>query len=517
MTRSTSRAPSLRTSIVGLLIVFLAAAVVVAIVTVRAKSNAERAEQESRREFETVEQELTRELQITNELAESLADRASDLEDEVAQARALADRNDSRWMAAVAVSGQHSPATSRLLALDAIRRSPTQQARAALGTVLFADPRASAPIVKVAHEGPVWDVAVSPDGELVASASGDGTVGLWESSTGIQRAALRHDADIWTVRFSSAGTELLTASSDGSALLWSIASGEILLRMEHDERVNDARFSPDGTTVVTASHDGLASLWDLESGTKVLDLQHLDVVWDAAFSADGERVATVGGDGITRLFSLPDGEVLADIDHGKPTEVLSFSPDGQFLFAGGQGTMHFLDAVTGAVLFSPTEGGRAGVLAIDWHPDGTEAAVVSLGSGITRFDLTTGEVLANHRQAGGVRDVLYSPDGEWLAGASGDFQFSFGEISFWDLASGERLALLNLGGPVGALAVDATSSSLVASYRATVNQIEVGGAWIVPAERQWLTLACEGTDGLVPESTWADIVGPDEPFVRTCP
>ena len=82
------------------------------------------------------------------------------------------------------------------------------------------------------------------------------------------------------------------------------------------------------------------------------------VLWDAAFSADGERVATVGGDGITRLFSLPAGQVLTEIDHGKPTEVLSFSPDGHFLFAGGQGTMHFLDAVTGAVLFSPTRVSR---------------------------------------------------------------------------------------------------------------------------------------------------------------
>ena len=40
---------------------------------------------------------------------------------------------------------------------------------------------------------------------------------------------------------------------------------------------------------------------------------------------------------------------------------------------------------------------------------------------------------------------------------------------------------------------------------------------IVPAEAAWMALACEGSDGEVPESRWAEIAGPDEPFVRSCP
>lgn len=493
------------------LVALLAAAVVVAFVAMRARHDAESSLEQERTEFTAAQQAHDQELDAANE-------RAAGLEEDIAQTADRADRNGSRWIAALAVSGQLSPVESRLLALDAIRRSPTVQARAALGHTLFVDPRVSPPILEVAHDGPVWGVAISPDGELVASASGDGTIGVWETSTGTQRAVLDHDEAVWTVAFSPAGTEVLSASSDGSARVWSIDTGEVLHRIDHDDRVNEAWFSPDGAAVVTASHDGLAKVWDFQSGTNVLDMEHSDIVWGAAFSTDGQRVATVGGDGVTRLFELPEGNVIAEIDHGRVTEVLSFSPNGQLLFAGGQGQMHFADARTGDILFSPTEGGGGGVLAIDWHPDGSEATIASLGSGLTRFDLTTGEALANYRQVGGVRAVKYAPNGEWLAGASGDFQFSFGEISFWDLDTHERLVRLNLGGPVETLTVDASSSTLVAGYRATEDLIERGAAWIVPAERRWTDLACESAAGKqISESNWAEIVGPDEPFIRVCP
>ena len=359
---------------------------------------------------------------------------------------------------------------------------------------------------------------MSPDGSVIATASGDGTVGVWDRATGAQLAELRHNGPVLAIAFSPSGDRVLSASDDGSARIWSVESGDESVRIQHLDRVNDARYSADGSMAITAGRDGVARVWDVGSGTVMVDLQHPDVVWAAAISPDGKRAATVSNDAVTRLWSLPNGEMIAEVEHGGPTEVVSFSPDGRWLFAGGQGgVMHFLDGTSGSVVFTPESGARGGVLGVSWHPDGQEAAVAALGSGITRFDLATGEVLSQYRQPGGVRAVIYSPDGEWLAGASGDFAFNFGDVSFWDLATGRKLVHLSLVGPAGALAVDENGSMLVAGYRTTIDLVETGGAWVIPAERAWAALACESTDGEISASTWAEIVGDDEPFVRSCP
>ena len=73
------------------------------------------------------------------------------------------------------------------------------------------------------HDRLVERVSFSPDGDLLASASDDGTLGVWRVSDGAMLRLLEaHTSDVVDVAFSPDGTILVSGSSDGTARLWGV-------------------------------------------------------------------------------------------------------------------------------------------------------------------------------------------------------------------------------------------------------------------------------------------------------
>jgi len=309
------------------------------------------------------------------------------------------------------------------------------------GTARVWNRRGQELLVLSGHGGPVVDAQFSPAGEpmLILTVSEDFTARLWDME-GNQIAALRgHEGPITDAAFSPQGDLVLTGSQDAAARLWNV-EGDPIQTFRHSDWVPSVAFSPQGDLILTAcgrgtipSKSSTAHLWR-RSGQQLAVLEgHEDSIFWAVFSPSGERILTVSGDRTARLWAC-DGTRLAvcrgHVDNlgARPC----FSPDGRFvLTASWDGTARLWDARTGTQL-RVFRGHGGGVIMVRFSPAGDRVLTASADQTARLFDLDGNELalLAGHNSF--VSTAVFSPSGDEILTASGD-----GTARLWDATTKE--------------------------------------------------------------------------------
>lgn len=188
------------------------------------------------------------------------------------------------------------------------------------------------------HKGKVMSVRVSGDQQMVASASWDGTVGLWSLSSAEPRF-IEVGGNVNDVAFSSDGTLLFTGASDGKIRIYDVATGELhQLFLSNGFGVNTLVLNEDAGWLAYGAVDGV---------TKVVDVQTADLIKDVtlerrpilAMTTDRQKqtLAVGDGEGYILLLNTSDWSIANDFraTHRGPIWALTFSQDGENVHAGG--------------------------------------------------------------------------------------------------------------------------------------------------------------------------------------
>lgn len=334
------------------------------------------------------------------------------------------------------------------------------------------------------HVAFVKDMAFTPDGELLVSASDDKTIRVWDWRSGVTLRIIRgqigpgNEGKIFALDISPDGRTVAAGGWFGAGSgetppygdirLFDIRTGKMLSVLKGlDWPVYDLDFSPDGELLAAGGQEGLVQLWRrdeaADGGWSVLGILDADAwrVERLAFALNGERLAVATADNGLRLFDtdtgneieFPEADALRDI----PLSALAVAPDGATFATGdAEGGVRVWSAADGGLLASlPQQDHLIGALA--FSPDGARL-VAGCGyrcegdNGVSVWDLAAGDAPALVYQ-GHDNSVMASangPEGSLVATAGGERH----EIHIWNASTGEAVRTLSgAGSPVASVGI----------------------------------------------------------------
>jgi WD40 repeat protein len=297
---------------------------------------------------------------------------------------------------------------------------------------------------RLRHASLIYATAFSPDGKLLASASADNSVRVWETSTGKEKQAFTfNNEQLTSVVYFKDGKTLAAASMNGTIHILDVDNGKQKLTLTgHGQgQLRLALHSDDGK-LFSASFDGSVREWDADKGKEVrIFASGVGALTALAVSGDGKTlaVATQAGNGGLTLFDTDNGKELRKLPWGKgQIEALAFTADGKALAVGAQfnNSLGLYDVENGKEVQPFRANNSFGaVKGLAFSPSGKVLASCVQGPSVSLWGVASGKQLRHLDLPGTIAThVAYSPDGKIVAVACQDNM-----IHLWDVENGNVL------------------------------------------------------------------------------
>lgn len=189
----------------------------------------------------------------------------------------------------------------------------------------------------IADPDEVWSVAFSPDNQTLTSGSKDKTIKLWDFQAGVLIGVFAGFADVVrSVAISPDGQILAGGSNDNTIRIWNLGTRKLLYQFrEHTNHVRSIAISPDSQTLISGGHDKTIKIWHLGTGNLIHSLDDTASVPSVVVSADGRFIVSSNDDGKVKIWHLDTGQLIHTINaHSTYALSAAISSDGWTLASG---------------------------------------------------------------------------------------------------------------------------------------------------------------------------------------
>ncbi|TMV08968.1 c-type cytochrome [Ruegeria sediminis] len=186
------------------------------------------------------------------------------------------------------------------------------------------------------HQGKIVGIAASK--MHVATASWDGTIGVWPVDGSEPRMLGPIGSGVNAVAFTADGTQLYSAGADGALRLWDLASGTETNRvLKHGFGINELILNEADGWIAYGAVDGVTRILDLSTGEERDFTLERRPILALALSPDRSQLAVGDGEGFIMVIDTRTWNIARDFRATLrgPVWALAYSPDGENIHAGG--------------------------------------------------------------------------------------------------------------------------------------------------------------------------------------